>query len=84
MPHKQPPPTLYRPAEGRRALKPDGTPLSAQGEPIAMTPYWRRLRVARDIEAVPASSTKSTTSKSSTTKSGARAKSRSDEGSTSA
>ncbi|WP_067734492.1 DUF2635 domain-containing protein [Novosphingobium naphthalenivorans] len=49
--------TLYRPAEGRRALKPDGMPLAAAGEAIALDRYWRRLLAAGDIEAVPVSKT---------------------------
>lgn len=46
---------LYRPADGRRALKPDGVPLAAGGEAIALDRYWRRLLAAGDIEAVPVS-----------------------------
>lgn len=48
----------YRPAEGRRALHPGGAPLAAAGEPIELTPYWRRLLSDGDIEAVPATKSK--------------------------
>jgi hypothetical protein len=50
-----PDPKRYRPAEGRRVLKPGGAPLADAGEPIALTPYWRRLLAAGDIEPVPSS-----------------------------
>lgn len=43
---------LYRPAEGRRVLKPGGGALLAAGEPLMLTPYWRRLLAAGDIEPV--------------------------------
>lgn len=66
---------LYRPAAGRRVLCPNGAPLPAAGAPIVLTPYWRRLLAAGDIEAV---STKSTPKPRSQANSG------SDEGSKSA
>jgi len=59
-----PKPTLYRPASGRRVLHPNGQPLDASGEPIALTPYWRRLLAAGDIEPVPAPRNTQNTSKS--------------------
>lgn len=44
----------YRPAAGRRALRPNGEPLPDSGMPIDLTPYWRRLIADGDIEPVPA------------------------------
>lgn len=51
-------PSLYRPAPGRRALRPNGEPLPDRGEAITLTPYWRRLLAAGDIEPVPVSKPK--------------------------
>lgn len=58
--------TLYRPVAGRRIHKPDGALLSDQGEPIKLTPYWRRLLRDCDIEVAP--STTSPRSRKSTAK----------------
>jgi hypothetical protein len=53
---------LYRPSQGRRALMPNGEPLPDGGAAIALTPYWRRLLAAGDIEPVPTSKPKPRTS----------------------
>jgi hypothetical protein len=45
-------PTL-RPAEGRRVRHPDGSLFAAEGERVVLTPYYRRLRDAGDLEPVP-------------------------------
>lgn len=45
--------TSYRPVEGRRARRPNGEPLPDTGMPLVLTPYWRSLLNAGDIEPVP-------------------------------
>lgn len=43
---------ILRPAEGRRVRHPNGNLFAAEGERVALTPYYRRLRDAGDLEIV--------------------------------
>ena len=60
-------PTAYRPAPGARVLKPDGTPVRAEGEALPATPYFARLVAAGDLVAVPTAPTAKLESKAKTT-----------------